>query len=69
MLPPRELLAMLTGHVNGISALTFSPDGTTLASASTDGTVLFWNTKTSDQLPIRITEHTEWIKAVTFLER
>ena len=32
-----EPLATLTGHVNGITALAFSPDGTTLASASADG--------------------------------
>lgn len=37
------LLKTLTGHTEDITALKFSQDGTTLASASKDGTILLWD--------------------------
>ncbi len=53
-----KLLTTLTGHTSGITGLTFSPDGSTLVSASGDGKVMFWNTETNKPLPIHISEHT-----------
>ena len=37
-----QILKVLTGHKQPINSLTFSPDGTTLLSLSTDGTIRLW---------------------------
>ena len=38
-----EHLKTLTGHTGGVSSMAFSPDGKTLASSRTDGTILLWD--------------------------
>ena len=38
-----EHLKTLTGHTGGVSSVVFSPDGKTLASGRTDGTILLWD--------------------------
>lgn len=40
-----ERLATFKGHTRDISSLSFSPDGTLLASGSDDGTVILWDVK------------------------
>ena len=40
-----EHIATLSGHPSSIISLAFSPDGTTLASISGDGTIMLWDTK------------------------
>ena len=50
-----KLQLTLTGHEGDITAATFSPDGTQLATGSEDGTVKIWNTstgQTSVTLPV-----------------
>ncbi|HMN96102.1 MAG TPA: protein kinase [Phycisphaerales bacterium] len=41
--PDGEVVATLAGHAAGVPALAFSPDGSTLASGSSDRTIRFWS--------------------------
>jgi WD40 repeat protein/serine/threonine protein kinase len=41
-LPSRQRVGVLIGHTNYVNCLLFLPDGHTLASAASDGTVRFW---------------------------
>jgi WD40 repeat protein len=43
----------------------FSPDGTTLATSSKDGTVRLWNVATS-KVRTTLTGHTDWVYSVAF---
>ena len=45
-----EELALLTGHTEDVSGVSFSPDNATLASGSRDGTVLCGNTTAKPSL-------------------
>ena len=62
-----ELITTFRGHIGLVHYLAFSPDGSILASASEDGTVLYWNINTEDQLPPNITEHTDEVETISFV--
>jgi WD40 repeat protein len=58
-------LACLTGHGWCVGAVAFSPDGTTLASASWDRTVKVWDARTGREVA-SFTEHTDWARGVAY---
>ena len=62
-----ELITTFRGHIGLVDYLAFSPDSSILASASEDGTVLYWNIKTENQLPPNITEHTHRVETISFM--
>jgi eukaryotic-like serine/threonine-protein kinase len=45
-----EVLAVCSGHMQGVFSLAFAPDGKSLATSSYDGTVKFWSLETYQEL-------------------
>jgi hypothetical protein len=52
-----DSLMALSGHINSVRRIAFSPDGTLLASAGFDGAIRVWNVKTKKLM--RQTQHVE----------
>ncbi|KAL4748253.1 hypothetical protein BDW72DRAFT_156673 [Aspergillus terricola var. indicus] len=58
-------LQVLEGHTDVVRAVTFSPDGQTVASASFDSTVRLWDPATGVERR-SLQGHTGWVSAVAF---
>ncbi len=55
----------LTGHVDMVNSIAFSPDGRILASGSSDKTVRFWDAATGNHKNM-IIGHTDNVESVSF---
>ncbi|MCE0446636.1 WD40 repeat domain-containing protein [Streptomyces tricolor] len=57
--------ATLTGHIDAVTALAFSPDGDTLATGSEDGALFLWDARTGKRRAT-FTGHIEGINSLAF---
>ena len=58
-------LDLFTGHTGEVTALAFSPDGATIASANWDGTLYLWNAVTGEQL-FTLEGHKGGVRSIAF---
>lgn len=63
--PELELIDELQGHHDPVTALSVSPDGTTLASGSRDYRVILWDADSGD-IQIALDQHTNYISSLKF---
>jgi len=59
-----QLPDLLTGHIDSVTSLSFSADGSMLASGSYDSTIIIWSMK--DGTVLQKTNHGDKIRAVAF---
>lgn len=55
----------LSGHQRGINALTFAPDGRTLATAGADRCIKLWDLATGQERAT-LRDHVGWVKSIVF---
>src|SRR5205807_6477683 len=58
-------LATLEGHIGGVNAVAFSPDGLLLATAGEDETARFWDVAGREEIAT-LTGHGDWVNELAF---
>jgi WD40 repeat protein len=61
---PRDMT--LLGHDGRVLAVAFSPDGRTLASGSTDNTIILWDVATGGSIGEPLHGHNNWVRSLAF---
>ena len=56
----------LGGHAGPVRAIALSPDGRTIASGGTDGSIILWDLDSSQQLGDPIAAHTDGVRSLAF---
>ncbi|KAG9044535.1 hypothetical protein FS842_001455 [Serendipita sp. 407] len=54
------------GHENGVTSVSFSPDGRQIASGSYDKTIRLWDAETGQALGAPLRGHENWVTSVSF---
>ncbi len=62
---PPQLIATLYGHTNGVASVSFSPDGTTLASGAYDEKIKLWDVIKKENIAT-FEGHKGWVSSVAF---
>ncbi|MBW4695482.1 MAG: hypothetical protein KME27_27350 [Lyngbya sp. HA4199-MV5] len=65
LLTPHSSLLTLTGHADWVWSIAFSPDGSTLASSSSDRTIKLWDMQTQ-QCYKTLAGHAEAVRSIAF---
>ena len=60
-----HLIRTLTGHTDSVNSVAFSPNGTLMASGSSDSRVKLWNTSTWEEIP-SLMGHSKAVNKVEF---
>ena len=63
---PITLTQKLVGHAGSVTAVAFSPDGRTLASGATDGSIALWDLATGEQIAPPWSGHGQDVFDLTF---
>ncbi len=61
----KQIIATLKGHTGWVNSVSFSPDGSKLASGSSDGTIRLWDVETMKSIAT-LKGHTGWVNSVSF---
>jgi WD40 repeat protein len=61
-----RLVHVFNGHTRDVNAVTTSPDGSVVASASLDGTIRFWSTTKGVAIGKPLKEHLDSVGTVAF---
>ncbi|MBN8574768.1 MAG: hypothetical protein J0M05_12715, partial [Candidatus Kapabacteria bacterium] len=61
----KDSVRTLTGHASSVRSVAFSPDGSRIASGSSDETIKIWDVSTGKELRT-LTGHTGWVNSVAF---